>query len=210
MVPYFDRDGVTIYHADCRDVLPSIDPASVDLLLTDPPYGIGYKGSNYWNGRTVHGDDEPFDPTPMLRYGKAVLFGANHFAHSLPETAGWIVWDKRDNTSRELPGSDAELAWTNATTQVRVYRQVWMPHTIRGERLMHPTQKPAGLMRWIIRQWTKPGDLVLDPYMGSGPVAQACHELGRRYIGIELVKDYCKVAVGRLAQQTLDLDGGAA
>jgi len=64
-------------------------------------------------------------------------------------------------------------------------------------------------MRWIIDRWTEPGDLVLDPYMGSGPVAQACADLGRRYIGVELVEEYCAVAVKRLSQQTLDLTGGA-
>ena len=213
MVPYFDRDGITIYHADCRDVLPSIDPSSVDLLLTDPPYGIGYKGSSYWNGRTVEGDDQPFNPAAMLAYGRCVLFGANHFCHELPQSDGWILWDKRlqDSTDSGLKVPDAEMAWTNVTARQRIYRQLWAG-PMRGHEttFLHPTQKPVGLMRWIIEQWTEPGDLVLDPYMGSGPVAQACHELGRRYIGIELVEDYCKVAVSRLAQQTLDLDGGAA
>jgi len=160
----------------------------------------------YWQGAKVAGDEERFDVRHLLQYERLVLWGANHFCHDLPEGNGWIVWDKRDQTSRNLPGSDAELAWTNVTDQVRLYRRVWMPHTIRGERLMHPTQKPLDLMRWIVDDWTKPGDLVLDPYMGSGPVAQACYELGRRYIGIELVEEYCKVAVSRLTQMMLPLN----
>ena len=218
MVPYFDRDGIVIYHADCSDVLPDIDPDSVDLLLTDPPYGINLKtdyakrkrGHSRTDYPAVYGDDQPFDPTPLLRYGRCVLWGANNYADRLPPTQSWMVWDRKVNPG--VSTAHAELAWTNLGGTVRMFRHMWVGHWRESERHwhVHPTQKPAALMRWIIDRWTKPGDLVLDPYMGSGPVAQACHELGRRYIGIELVEDYCKVAVSRLAQQTLDLDGGAA
>ena len=229
MVPYFDRDGIVIYHADCRDVLPSIDPASVDLLLTDPPYGIdldtaygarrpGGVGGRVANGSRDHvrvaGDDRPFDPSPLLRYGRCVLFGANHYADRLPPSGSWVVWDKLDGlrtNKREQgfnDGADAELAWTNLSGTVRTFRHMWNG-VLRKSEIgwhVHPTQKPVALMRWIVDRWTEPGDLVLDPYMGSGPVAQACHELGRRYIGVELVEDYCAIAVKRLAQQTLALE----
>ena len=221
MVPYFDRDGITIYNARCEDVLPSIDPASVDLVLTDPPYGIGLRTDYAARGRglspkwhkarnypPVAGDDEPFDPAPLIGYGRCVLFGANNYADRLPASPSWIVWDRLTGTT---DAADAELAWTNLGGTVRMFTHLWSG-ICRGSEVgwhVHPTQKPVALMRWIVDRWTKPGDLVLDPYMGSGPVAQACHELGRRYIGVELVEDYCEVAVGRLAQQTLDLDGGA-
>lgn len=73
--PYYDRDGITIYHADCRDVLPNIDPDDVDLLLTDPPYGINYKPG--WNRDTnIIGDDQPFDPRELLTFGDCVIWGA--------------------------------------------------------------------------------------------------------------------------------------
>ena len=216
MTPYYDRDGITIWHADCRDVLPSIDPASVDLQHTDPPYGInltyGGIGETTKVNVQVAGDDAPFDPEPLLAFPRVVMFGANHYAHRLPHTFGWLVWDKVCNNGVGSVLSDGELAWTNVSDRLRIFRHMWNGAYRQTERgySVHPTQKPVALMRWIIDRWTKPGDLVLDPYMGSGPVAQACHELGRRYIGIELVEDYCKVAVIRLAQQTLDLDGGAA
>ena len=212
MTPYYADDLVTIYHARCEDVLPGVDPASVDLLLTDPPYGIDYKGSSYWDGRTIEGDDQPFDPAAMLAYGRCVLFGANHFCHALPQSDGWIVWDKRlqDSTDSGLRVPDSEMAWTNVTKRQRIYRQLWAgPMRAEESTFVHPTQKPVGMMRWILNQWTEPGDLVLDPYMGSGPVAQACHELGRRYIGVELVEDYCRIAVSRLSQQTFDFGGVA-
>ena len=219
MTPYFDRDGITIYHARCEDVLPDIDPATVDLLLTDPPYGINLDTDNRGltrGGRShapVAGDSQRFDPSGLLLFGTCVLFGANLYAHSLPERGSWLVWD-RDIVSGFAHRSQAELAWTNAFNGgVRLCRVPWDGnHRVRLEpatAFVHPTQKPVALMRWIIDRWTKPGDLVFDPYMGSGPVAQACHELGRRYIGIELVEDYCAVAVTRLRQGTLDFGGAA-
>ncbi len=230
--PYYDVDGITIYHARCEDVLPSIDPASVDLLLTDPPYGINLDtrfGTRTRNAKPrahsksidrggvparsidhprVYGDDKPFDPTPLLAYRRAVMFGANHFASRLPDSGSWIVWDRESGGSDT---ADAELAWTNLGGTVRTFRHLWNG-VCRATEIgshVHPTQKPVALMRWIVDKWTDPGDLVLDPYMGSGPVARACADLGRRYIGIEIVEDYCRVAVERLAQQTLDLGGTA-
>ena len=215
MTPYYDRDGIVIYHGDCRDVLPSIDPSSVDLLLTDPPYGINANTDNAkrnesagrparsYDWTRVHGDDKPFDPAIVLPFGRCVLWGANNYADKLPPSQSWLVWNRESRSDV----ADAELAWTNLGGTVRMFTHMWVGYWRASERHyhVHPTQKPTALMRWILDKWTKPGDLVLDPYMGSGPVAQACHELGRRYVGIELVEDYCKVAVGRLSQQTLDL-----
>ena len=217
MKPYYDRDGITIWHGRCEDVLPTVDPATVDLLLTDPPYGIDLDtntstrfGQKKWPGKVrerVHGDNAPFDPSPLIAFQRAVLFGANHYADKLPASPSWLVWDRQSGDSNT---ADAELAWTNLGGTVRTYRHLWNGLCRQSEVgfHVHPTQKPVSLMRWIVDRWTEPGDLVLGPYMGSGPVAQACHELGRRYVGIELVEDYCRVAVSRLSQQTLQLEVG--
>jgi site-specific DNA-methyltransferase (adenine-specific) len=205
MEPYYDHDGITIYHGDCADVIPLVPPDTVGLLLTDPPYGIDYQSSPRWNGRGIVGDAAAFDPAPLLAYGRCVIFGADNFTDKLPISRGWIIWDKRDQTNEKLPGSDVELAWSNVSESARLFRKVWMPHTIRGEALMHPTQKPTALMRWIVEKWTDPGDLVFDPYMGSGPVARACADLGRRYIGVEIVEEYCAAAAARLGQLSLQL-----
>ena len=216
MTPYYDRDGIMIYHARCEDVLPSIDPATVGLLLTDPPYGINYKPvKETW--AKIAGDDSPFDPRPLLVYGPSVIWGANYFADLLPP-GGWVVWSKAQDNRWLMASanyrSTGEVAWTNMTDKVLVYNCFWAgsPLYRKSERgsSLHPTQKPVELMRWLVEKFTKPGDLVLDPYMGSGPIARACADLGRRYIGVELVEDYCAIAVSRLSQQTLDLTGGAA
>ena len=216
--PYYDRDGITIWHADCRDILPTIDPASVDLLLTDPPYGIDYyvapqivgKGSRriLMGGRPrVIGDAAPFDPSHLRGFKRRVLWGAHNYADALPRSNGWIVWDKTGGgRGPNNTFSDVELAWTNVTTTPQIYRHLWkglVRDSEAGHRVLHPTQKPVALMAWILERWTKSGDLILDPYMGSGPVARACQLLGRRYIGIELVEDYCKAAINRLAQPSM-------
>ena len=213
--PYFQRDGITIYHADCADILPSIDPATVDLLLTDPPYGINHDtdytrftrgAAEQSSHERIVNDARRFDPRPIAsRYRRAILFGANAFSDKLP-LGSWIVWDKRPPSGAKNVMSDAEVAWFGSGHGVYVFSHFWDGFNRASERAtaFHPTQKPVALMRWIIDRWTEPGDLVLDPYMGSGPIAQACLELGRRYIGIEIVEDYCKVTVEhRLGQPTL-------
>ncbi len=206
LTPYYDEDGITIYHADCADVLPLVPPEDVDLVLTDPPYGINYKPGPYWNYQGLEGDNVSFDPRYLLtRYNRLVLFGANNYTRWLP-SGGWLIWDKRDMVSRRLPGSDGEMAWTDIHRRVHIIKHLWMPHTMRDEPLLHPTQKPVALMRYILDEWSTSGELVLDPYMGSGPVAQACRDLGQRYIGIEIEERYCEIAVQRLAQQVLPLE----
>jgi len=226
MTPYYDENGITIYHGDCRDVLPTLETRSVDLVLTDPPYGIAVhtsggptsqplrgmsrqtQGKRRWD-RPIVGDDAPIDITPLLRFERLVIFGGQHFADQLPLSRAWIVWDKREGRGSDFC-SDCEMAWTNIGNRNRMYSQMWRGMICVGEEngktRLHPTQKPVALMTWIIEQHTKPGDLVLDPYMGSGPVARACKNTGRRYIGCEIVETYCAIAVTRLQQDVLHLE----
>ncbi len=229
MQPYYDDgNGIQIYHGDCRGILPTLDVASVDLVLTDPPYGVNERCDRKGRKRgalapcndfpQILGDDRPFDPTPLLRFRRLVLFGANHYADRLPPSASWLVWDKLAGlTSKRALGfndnADAELIWTNIGGPVRLLSHRWMgalKASESTERRIHPTQKPVALMRAIVEQWTKPGDLVFDPYMGSGPVARACRETGRRYLGIELVEAYVQAAIQRLQQSALPLAEGVA
>jgi DNA modification methylase len=222
--PYYEQDGIQIFHADCRNVLPALDPGSVDLVLTDPPYGISLDTANHRRKRTalapandydpVFLDDMAFDPAPLMAYRRLILFGANHFASRLPESASWLVWDKTAGLQSDRPlgfndNADAELIWTNLPGPVRVLKHQWigmMKATERDEARLHPTQKPVALMTWLVGHFTKPGDLVLDPYMGSGPIAKACQMTGRRYIGIEIHEPYVQRAVQRLAQSVLPLE----
>ena len=213
MKPYYQHAGVTIYHGDCREILAAIP--SVDLVLTDPPYGVSERTQRKSAGRSnlaecndfppVFGDDAPFDPSHLLTYRRLVLFGGNYFAQSLPPSPSWIVWDKRDGIPSN-DNADVEMAWTNLGGPARSFHHAWsgmIKASERGDKRVHPTQKPVSLMAWIIQRHTAPGDLVLDPYMGGGSTLVAAKELGRLAIGIEVEERYCEVAAKRLAQDVL-------
>ncbi len=212
MKPYYEADGITIYHGDCRELT-----VAADALIADPPYGVAEPTDRKARGRgalaecndfpAVAGDDEPFDPAPWLGFPVVVLWGANHFADRVPPSSRWLVWDKRDGIPSN-DNADCELAWTNIKGPARLYHHMWngmIKASERDERRVHPTQKPVALMRWVLDLTTKPGDLVFDPFMGSGPIARACAHMGRRYVGCELVEEYCEAAANRLAQGALDL-----
>jgi site-specific DNA-methyltransferase (adenine-specific) len=212
--PYYADDAVTLYHGDCREIVPALG-VKPGLVLTDPPYGVdvsvdhdaraGRKQAPRY--RKVVGDREPFDPSPWLAYPKVILWGGNCFADRLPPSRNWIVWDKREHTPTNAR-SDADLAWCSFPIGgIRMFRHYWNGPVRASERgyHVHPTQKPVALMHWIINQWTEPGDLVLDPYAGSGPVLRAAKDLGRRAIGVELDERYCEVIARRLAQDVLPL-----
>ena len=224
MNPLYDRGGIAIWHADCRDVLPYIDPSGVALVLTDPPYGIGAETNYRERKRTalalsndfppIVGDERPFDPAHLLRYHRLILFGANHYADKLPPSPSWLVWDKLDGltTDKRVIGfddnADVELAWTNIGGPARLVSHRWkgmLKASEQSRRRIHSTQKPVALMARILTHCTEPGDLVLDPYMGSGPVLQAAKALGRRAIGIDIEAWCCRLAVTRLEQDVLPL-----
>jgi DNA modification methylase len=214
VIPYYDDGSVTIYHGDCRDVLPQL-PAC-DLVLSDPPYGIGYKhglrkgGIAYGNdGVTICGDDEPFDPSHVLSLApKVALWGGNHFADRLPSAPGWLVWDKRDGDGSSHQ-SDCEMAWTNWMTVARLFSARWRGGMREGreqrEGRMHINQKPVALMAWCIRLGGDNCDRILDPYMGSGSTLRAAKDLGRRAVGIEVEERYCQIAAERCAQEVLGM-----
>lgn len=198
-----------LIHGDCLEVLPGLD--GVDALISDVPYGMNYRhGASYSQEKRVQtrhvdvkiiGDDKPFDPVPFLKYKVIALFGANHFANRLPNSKGWIVWVKRPGM-RPMDFSDCELIWTNQNTHIKMIEHMWSGvcrATEAGEETVHPTQKPVAVMRWIIEELTNPGDLICDPFMGSGTTGVAAIQTGRRFIGVEKDAAYFKIAQKRLA-----------
>jgi hypothetical protein len=216
--PYYDRDGITIYCGDCREIAPRLD--GIDAVISDPPYGMAWDGtvtrgnSNGPRGAkpkhygvTIEGDDEPFDPSPWLNYPRAVLFGANHFGARLP-VGTTLVWIKRLDAGFGSFLSDAEVAWMKGGHGVYCHRDT----SFQGEMLAreHPTQKPVSLMRWVIKKSGVPdGGVILDPFMGSGTTLRAAKDLGRHAIGIEIEERYCEIAVKRLQQSVLPLQVGS-
>ncbi|MDQ3125187.1 MAG: site-specific DNA-methyltransferase [Pseudomonadota bacterium] len=211
MRPYFEQDGIVIYHGNCLDVLPQV---AADWLVTDPPYGIGWRTpesrTRPKSGMRVVGDDEPFDPCYLLGLSlPSVIFGANHFADKLPPAPGWIVWDKRHGMPSN-DQSDAELAWTNVLGSVRTIRYTWNGGgSLLAEngpaRAIHPTQKPVSLMRSVL-EMVKARGVILDPYAGTGTTIRAAKDLGLRAVGIEIEERYCEIAARRLQQSVLPLE----
>jgi len=202
-----------LWHGDCREILPLLPP--VDSVVTDPPYGIGWKTNSkkrfggirkHFTGKDempIIGDDKPFDPAPFLIGKMQIFWGANAYAERLPSNYGWLVWDKRPNGEKNTQ-SDAELAWTSFGKSVRTHRQRWMGCMRDGEEcpfvggaLVHPTQKPVALMRWCVNMTS---GIVLDPFMGSGTTGVACVDLARPFIGIELDRKYFDIACERIGR----------
>jgi len=191
--PYASGKDWTLYHGDCREILPRI--GSVDAVVTDPPYGIKFAGRpTKWSRDNKDRQAEDWDDTApemaaFLDLGvPAMIWGGNHFA--LPPSRGWLVWVK----PKLLPTfGDAELCWTNIQMPVR--------HRYEGltKDREHPTQKPIGLMMWCV-SFAPEGCTVLDPYTGSGTTGVACIRTGRKFIGIELDEGYCEIAAKRMAE----------
>jgi DNA modification methylase len=212
MQPYYEENGVTIYHGDCREVVPSI--SGVELLLTDPPYGVNHntRYSRFSGGKgfahlrndhaPVYGDASPFDPAEWLGYPRVVLFGANCYSDKLP-LGTWFVWDKRTTAGGTIL-SDAEVAWFSRGHGIYIFNHCWSGFARASEtgEHYHPTQKPVALMRWCIERAGGDG-LILDPYMGSGSTLRAAKDAGRKAIGIEVDERYCEVAANRLRQEVL-------
>lgn len=206
MKPYYDHAGIQIYHGDCRDILPELEP--VDLVLTDPQYGIadiwigGFSNKHGWGKAKKEvetrnsWDKEPPSPEALalvISKGKNVcIWGGNYF--NLPVSRGWIVWVKPE---RNFSLSEAELAWTNKDMVIRVYDG----HRSDTGR-EHPTQKPLGLMVFCIEKFQE-ANTILDPFMGSGTTLVAAKQLGRKAIGIEIEEKYCEIAARRLSQEML-------
>jgi DNA modification methylase len=209
--PYYEHAGITIYHGDCRELLPAL--GAFDLLMTDPPYGIfgndaesRHDAANGWKQYGVpQWDKEPIDADTLARCRnlcrKAVIWGGNYF--DLPPSMGWLVWDKGQ---RDFSLSDAELAWTSERRAIRCFSYSRALALQDGK--VHPTQKPEALMLWALGLFSG-ATTVLDPFMGSGTTLIAAKRLGRQAVGVEINERYCEIAAKRLSQEALPLEMGA-
>jgi len=190
---------------------------AIAALITDPPYGIGYKPDwNKWDGSAsdfmeVTGDDIKFNPVPFLNYPTVVLFGASYFSDLLP-VGGWICWDKRlDETKDSMLGSPFELAWYRSANTTRKAIMIRVLHggvvnadSVVGnnEKRLHPTQKPVAVMEQIVGALTNVDDLVYDPFSGVGSTLLACERHGRRCYAMEIEPDYVATTLDRWMQLT--------
>lgn len=212
----------TLYLGDCRDILPTLP--KVDAVVTDPPYGINYKrGAGGGRGKAssnsfsrnlepVFGDDKPFDPEPLLGFPEVILWGANHYSARLPH-GRWLAWDKLAGQLEFDDFSDVEFAWMKGRGKDRIFSHLWKgicQASEKGERRDHPTQKPVALMKWCVGLTS--GDMLVDPFMGSGTTGVAAVQMGRSFIGVEIDPRHFEIACRRIeaAQRQSDLFVGRA
>jgi site-specific DNA-methyltransferase (adenine-specific) len=248
MTPYYDEDGVTIYHGDCREVLPTLG-VSVNTTVTSPPYNQlgrmgdhgGMHGGLKWvteNERTRYSDDLTEDeyrylhvaisadilratvPGGSMFYNHKIRYRAGEPLHPIDlvrQFDGWrlrqeIIWDRGGSlvlNARMFPPSDERIYWmVNGDThhwnqEAIAFMSIWRMSPaadVNG----HPCPFPVALPNRAIVATTNPGDVVLDPFMGSGTTLRAAKDLNRRAVGIECEERFCEIAVSRLAQGVLD------
>ena len=213
MKPYYEHSGITIYHGDCREILPSI---SADVLVTDPPYGVSY--SSGWDN-SLPGIQGDLDTTlrdevlAQMRDKPAVVFGS--WKRARPHgVVALLTWDKGDNAGM----GDLSLPWKPNTEEIYILGSGFSGR--RGSSVLHignvptwnsvsfgrqhPHEKPEALMRQLIAKC--PTGMILDPFCGSGSTLVAAKNLGRRSIGIEIEERYCEIAAKRLSQEVLDFE----
>ena len=211
MKPYYEDDAVTIYHGDCREILPTLE---ADVLVTDPPYGMGYVAHcGYETTQPIKGDHDTSLRDEILDYWgdrPALVFGT--WKKPRPAaTRELLVWHK---TGVGFLG-DLGLPWGPAHEEIYVLGKGWEGrrranvYTVNGlpasslKRPEHPTPKPVPLLQALISYC--PQGMIADPFMGAGSTLRAAKDLGRKAIGIEIEERYCEIAVNRLAQGVLSL-----
>ena len=215
---YFSNDGtIRFLNMDCNEFMKGLKENEFDLNLSDPPYGIGHStiagkqsGKKYGNAASAkktyiekdwdnYSPDKTFFDTAIIKSINCIFFGANHYISKLPiDSSCWIVWDKNNG---ENNFADCELAWTNYKSAVRLIKHTWngmiQQNMKNKQERIHPTEKPIDLYRWIIQNYTKPTDTILDCFGGSMSNAIACHMERRNLTIIELDTDYFKSALKR-------------
>jgi len=206
--------NITAIHGDCMDYMKSLPDKCFDLAIVDVQYGIGEDGSkNHTRSKIAvsknykaysSGDKE----SPPLEYWNElfrvsknqIIWGANHFISKIPYNSScWIVWDK-DNGNNDF--ADCELAWCSFKTAVRRYKWKWhgmlQENMKKKQERIHPNEKPIELYKWLLSNYAKPGDKIIDTHGGSFSHAIACHDLGFELTIIEKDEDYFNEAVKRL------------
>jgi len=205
---------ITCVLGDCEDVMKLFPEKFFQLAIIDPPYGIGEDGSkNHTRGKKATskkyksfsgGDKKPpstgYWRTLLSKASNTIAWGANHYIEDIAYNSScWIVWDK-DNGETDF--ADCELAWTSFKTSVRKFKWKWQgmlqENMKNKQQRIHPTEKPIQLYEWLLTNYAKQGDKILDTHGGSFSHAIACHNLGFDLLIIEKDEDYFKEAVKRL------------
>ena len=212
--------SIELLHIDCMEYMRGLHDNAFDLAIVDPPYGIdaanllGGEKRKSGNGaamKTAFAKKDWDKNTPdssyfeqLFRVSKnQIVWGANYYPQFLPPSMGWIVWDKDNGTTKF---SDCELAFSSFDVALRKWKYTWNG-MLQGdmknkEHRIHPTQKPVKLYQWLLSNYAKEGDRILDTHLGSGSSAIAAHYGGFDFVGCELDEDYYRAAKERFHAET--------
>lgn len=195
---------------DCLEVMKEIPDNSVDLVLTDPPYGILNGITSFCSGKgksmaIPRKTDTKWDKKITNKYFEEIMrvslnqiiFGFEHYATILPNSRGIYCWDKQRPPNTDY--GEFELIWTSFNKRPEFIRYTWHGMIKEGnDIIVHSTQKPIFIMSCLLTKHSNDNTTILDPFLGSGTTAVACKQLNRHFIGIEINPDYCKIARERL------------
>ena len=201
------------YNSDCMAAMAQMKDNEFDLAIVDPPYGIGYseikhpdRPTRKWNNPNsqVYKDfNDNTQPTAkyfeeLFRISKnQIIWGANNF-DNIPKSGGWVVWNKMVDEKERL--SMAELAWTSFSKKIMLFNYLWAGFKkAKQVKRIHPTQKPVALYKWLLKNYAKEGDRILDTHLGSGSSRIAAHDMGFDFVGYEIDKDYFDAQEKRFA-----------
>ena len=198
MKPFYQDEAVTILHGDCFDLLPTFDAGVFDLVLTDPPYGVGYAE---WDGDIPRLEwltmSRTIAPVVMLTPG-------NGSQYRYPPPDWTLSWSRPGSIQRAANGgfSHWEPVLVYGKNPMQVDCKVF-PASTNSVGIDHPCPKPEKVWSWLISDGCPIGGSLLDPFMGSGTSLRVAKDLGRKAIGIEIEERYCEIAAKRMAQRTL-------
>jgi len=200
-------DKITITNECNMELMSRYEDNYFDLAIVDPPYGIGMDGNNNWSGSKHEVKDWDNDApskeyfNELMRISKnQIVWGANHFISRMPiDSKCWIIWDKKNDG---FSFADAEMAWTSFDTAVRFFRYHRGQQT---DKRIHPTQKPIKLYEWLLDNYAKENDKILDTHGGSMSIAIACHNRKFELVACELDLDYYNASIKRIKQHIAQL-----
>lgn len=219
---HHQTEWLDLRRMDNMELMREFPDKHFDLAIVDPPYGIGEDGSKSISRGTRPNDkwknpkpkhystfNDKTPPSPLYFEELArvsrhqIIWGANHFLDNIPQPRNascWLIWDKLNGAS---DFADGEMAWTSTSGAVRIFRHLWNGFQ-KGEHedRIHPTQKPVALYRWLLANYAKPGQKILDTHLGSGSIAIACHYARLHLTACELDEDYFAASIARIKRET--------
>jgi site-specific DNA-methyltransferase (adenine-specific) len=215
VLPTWQHKKLSLYHADCMDIMRQFPDKHFDLAIVDPPYGIDWmkqiQNPNESKNWKVYEFKKWDKSAPKPEYFEQlfrvstnqIIWGANYMVENLRSSPCWVIWDKE----QEFSGAVFEMAWTSFLSPAKAFRMSRV-EAYANQNKIHPTQKPVALYRWLLAKYAQPGQRILDTHLGSGSHAIAAHYADMEFTGIELDADYFTASCERIERETSQLTLG--